>query len=196
MITSWRNAWRLPLPFYFVQIAPFKYGVPYQGSLIREQQARIRHRIPRTGMVVISDLVDDTADIHPKDKHDVGLRLAGWALAETYHRNTGMPYMSPAYASMEVKGDKIVVHCGLAPGGLVVKSGEVKEMVIAGEDEVFYPARVRIEGSDLIVSAEAVKAPVAVRYEFDNAGIGNIFGKTGLPLAPFRTDEWATGAEQ
>jgi sialate O-acetylesterase len=196
MINAWRAAWNLPLPFYFVQIAPFRYGVPEQGSIIREQQARIRHEVSNTGMVVISDLVDDTADIHPKDKHDVGQRLAGWALAKTYHRDADVPYMSPVYASMEVRGDKVVVHCALAPGGLMVKGGEAREIFIAGEDEVFYPAKVRIEGSDLIVSAETVKTPVAVRYEFDNAGIGNIFGKTGLPLAPFRTDGWPTVADQ
>jgi sialate O-acetylesterase len=80
--------------------------------------------------------------------------------------------------------------------GLFLKGSEVRELSIAGEDKVFYPAKVRIEGGDLIVFAAAVKKPVAVRYEFDNSSIGNIFGKTGLPLAPFRTDEWATAADQ
>jgi sialate O-acetylesterase len=196
MIASWRAAWNLPLPFYFVQIAPFKYEITHQSNILREQQADVMKQVPNTGMVVISDITDDTSDIHPKDKHDVGLRLAGWALANTYHRDTDVPYKSPAYQHMEVKGDKIVVTCSDAPGGLVLKGSEVRELSIAGEDKVFYPAKVRIEGGDLIVFAAAVKKPVAVRYEFDNSSIGNIFGKTGLPLAPFRTDEWATAADQ
>jgi sialate O-acetylesterase len=69
------------------------------------------------------------------------------------------------------------------------------ELLVAGDDKIFWPAQARIEGNKLIVSAAAVKKPVAVRYQFDNAGIGNIFGKEGLPLAPFRTDDWPLGLE-
>jgi sialate O-acetylesterase len=188
MIAAWRSAWNEPLPFYYVQIAPFTYGVKDQGALVREQQARTMH-LENTGMVVISDLVSDTTDIHPKDKHDVGLRLANWALAETYHRS-GIVYKSPSYQSMEVKGDKAILSFADAPDGLLLKGKEARELVIAGEDRVFHTARAKIEGSRLIVSAPEVKKPVAVRYQFDNAGIGNIFNKEGLPLAPFRTDDW------
>jgi sialate O-acetylesterase len=146
-------------------------------------------RLENTGMVVVSDLVSDTTDIHPKDKHDVGLRLANWALAETYHKS-GVTYKNPTYQSMDIKGDKITLTIENAPTGLLLKGSEPKELVIAGEDRVFYPAKAKIEGSKLIVSAPAVRKPVAVRYQFDNAGIGNIAGKEGLPLAPFRTDDW------
>jgi sialate O-acetylesterase len=185
MIASWRQAWALPLPFYLVQIAPFKYGVPYEGAAIREQEARVT-RVQNTGMVVISDLVTDTSDIHPKNKHDVGLRLANWALADTYHRQ-GINYKSPAFQSMETKGDKAT--------GLMLNGKNAGELFVAGDDKIFWPAQARIEGNKLIVSAAAVKKPVAVRYQFDNAGISNIFGKEGLPLAPFRTDDWPLGLE-
>ena len=188
MIASWRGAWNAPLPFYYVQIAPFSYEVKDQGAIVREQEARTM-RLEHTGMVVISDLVTDTEDIHPKDKHDVGLRLANWALAETYHRS-GITFRNPTFQSMEIKGDKAILTITDAPDGLLLKGKEAIELAIAGEDKVFYPAKVKIEGSRIIVSAPAVKKPVAVRYEFDNAGIGNIFGKEGLPLAPFRTDDW------
>ena len=188
MIASWRQAWGLPLSFYYVQIAPFTYGVNDQAAVLREQQDRTQ-QVENTGMVVISDLVTDTTNIHPKNKHDVGARLAAWALAVTYHR-TGIVYKSPAFGSMEIQGDKIVISCSNAGEGLVVNGAAVRELVIAGDDRVFRPAAVRIVGNKLIVSAQGVKKPVAVRYQFDNAGIGNIFAKEGLPLAPFRTDDW------
>jgi sialate O-acetylesterase len=188
MIESWRQAWNKPLPFYFVQIAPFTYGANENASLLREQQASVL-KLAGTGMVVVSDITGNTTDIHPKDKHDVGERLAAWALSETYHR-AGITYKNPMYRSMAVKSGKIEVDIADAPAGLVVKGGPVREVLVAGDDKVFYPAEVRIEGSRLIVSAREVKNPVAVRYQFDNAGVGNIFSKEGLPVAPFRTDNW------
>ncbi len=189
MISSWRKAWNKELPFYYVQIAPYTYGkTNINGALLREQQANSMS-LPGTGMIVISDLVSDTTNIHPKDKHDVGYRLADWALTQTYHK-TGIAYKSPMYKDMSVKGEKLTVNIDVAPGGLVLKGSAVQELIIAGEDKVFYPAEAKIDGSKLIVWSKQVKAPVAVRYQFDNAGIGNIFSKEGLPLAPFRTDNW------
>jgi sialate O-acetylesterase len=188
MIGSWRQVWKKELPFYYVQIAPFTYGAGNSGALIREQQSQVL-KMPNTGMVVISDLVSDTTNIHPKDKHDVGYRLAAWALSETYHK-TGIAYKSPMYKDMIIKGDKVTVNIDVAPGGLVLKGAAVKELMIAGADRVFHPAQGKIDGSHLIVWSADVKQPVAVRYQFDNAGIGNIFSKEGLPLAPFRTDDW------
>jgi sialate O-acetylesterase len=188
MIGSWRKAWGSNFPFYYVQIAPFAYGVKDQGSLVREQEAACQS-VANTGMVVISDLVDDTTNIHPKDKHDVGLRLANWALAETYHL-TGIYYKSPRFEGLETKGDKIMLNFSDAPNGLLVKGGEVQAIFVAGDDKVFYPAEAHVQGSRLIVSAREVKKPVAVRYQYSNAGIGNVASKEGLPVAPFRTDSW------
>lgn len=188
MIGAWRQAWNKSLPFYYVQIAPYTYGAGNSGGLIREQQSRCMS-MGNTGMVVISDLVSDTTNIHPKDKHDVGYRLANWALAETYHKS-GIAYKSPMYAGIEVKGDKMIVTTDAAAGGLEAKGGPVRELVIAGADKIFYPAEAKIDGGKLIVWSKLVKQPVAVRYQFDNAGIGNVFSKEGLPLAPFRTDDW------
>lgn len=188
MIASWRKAWKEPLPFYYVQIAPFTYGGKENAALLREQQAAVE-QTEGTGMVVISDLVDDTADIHPKNKHDVGYRLANWALGDTYHQ-MDIVYKHPVYHDMEVKGEKAIVRIADAPGGLKVEGPAVRELSVAGDDKVFYPAQVRIEGNNLIVSSRQVKRPAAVRYQYSNAGIGNIFSKEGLPLAPFRTDRW------
>jgi sialate O-acetylesterase len=188
MIGSWRKAWNSNFPFYYVQIAPFTYGGKNQGALLREQEGTVQ-TFGNTGMVVISDLVTDTTNVHPKDKHDVGIRLANWALAATYHQ-PGIVYKSPWYLGMESKGDRIVISVADAPNGLVVKGGGVRTLYIAGDDKVWYPAEGKIEGSRLTVFSREVKKPVAVRYQFSDAGIGNLFSKEGLPVAPFRTDSW------
>lgn len=199
MIASWRQAWKMPLPFYFVQIAPFAYSAKEEdAALLREQQASVQ-RLENTGMVVISDITGDTNDIHPKNKHDVGYRLANWALSETYHMK-GIVYRSPVYRGMEMKGGKVVLSFDDAAAGLRIDGsvaagrgigeGVVRALYVAGEDRIFYPAEGKIEGSRLTVSSGMVKKPVAVRYQYSNAGVGNIFSKEGLPLAPFRTDKW------
>jgi sialate O-acetylesterase len=189
MILSWRKAWEEPLPFYYVQIAPFTYGgANERADLLREQQSMVM-RLEHTGMVVISDITGDTTDIHPKNKHDVGYRLAAWALGDHYHQGM-VNYKHPSYSRMEVKGEKISVELADAPNGLILKGPVVRALFVAGEDKVFYPAEGKIEGSRLVVSARQVKRPVAVRYQFSNAGVGNVFSKEGLPVAPFRTDAW------
>jgi len=189
MIDSWRHAWQKDFPFYLVQIAPFKYGLKNSGALLREAQTQVAGRHPHTGMVVITDLVADTNDVHPTNKKDVGLRLANLALAETYHKE-GIVYKSPAFKSLAIKGNKAIVTLDNAEKGLIIKGKTATEFVIAGEDKVFYPAEVSIKNNTLIVSSKEVKTPVAVRFGFRNAAVGNVFGKDGLPLAPFRTDDW------
>jgi sialate O-acetylesterase len=188
MIGSWRKAWNSNFPFYYVQIAPFTYGGKNQAALLREQEGAVQ-TFGNTGMVVISDLVSDTTNIHPKDKHDVGIRLANWALAATYHQ-PGIVYKNPWYLGMESKGDRIIISLADAPTGLTVKGSGVRTLYIAGDDKVWYPAEGKIEGSRLIVFSRELKKPVAVRYQFSDAGIGNLFSKEGLPVAPFRTDNW------
>lgn len=189
MIDSWRNAWKKEFPFYLVQIAPYKYGIKNSGAILREAQTQVADHHPHTGMVVITDLVADTNDVHPTNKKDVGLRLANLALAETYHKD-GIVYKSPSFKSLSVKGNKATIVLDHAEKGLVIKGKTATEFVIAGEDQVFYPADVTIKNNTLIVSSKEVKAPVAVRFSFRNTAVGNVFGKDGLPLAPFRTDTW------
>ncbi len=188
MIDSWRKAWNKNLPFYYVQIAPFTYGTTHAGDLIREQQTRtLQHG--NVGMAVITDLVDDTTDIHPKNKHDVGYRLAGWALAETYHKPTNA-YKSPVYKNIEIRKDKAVISFDNAPTGLMIKGKKIDAVEIAGEDKVFYPAEAKLDNDKLVVFNKTIKQPVAVRFSFNNAAVGNIFNKEGLPVCPFRTDDW------
>ena len=140
-------------------------------------------------MVVVSDLVDDVNNIHPINKHDVGLRLANWALSDHYHQQ-GIAYKNPVYKSMEIANDKAVLSFENVPTGLICKGKTITEFFIAGSDKIFYPAIVKIERDKLVVSAKQVFAPVAVRFSFNNTSIGNIFNTEGLPVTPFRTDTW------
>lgn len=198
MIDSWRKAWKKDIPFYYVEIAPFKYGNKHIGALLREAQTQTLSH-PKTGMAVITDLVENVKDIHPRQKIGVGERLAAWALAETYNKE-GIAYKSPMYKSMEVNKNKVTVYFDNAADGLMLKGPEKKatEFYIAGEDKNFFPADVKIEGDHVILSNKQIKNPVAVRFAFSNTAIGNIFNKAGLPVNPFRTDKWDvdTGKEE
>ena len=187
MIQAWRDGWHKELPFYYVQIAPFKYGNNYNGVLVREQQTQSM-ALANTGMVVITDITGDTNDIHPKNKRDVGYRLAGWALSETY-KLPNIIYKNAQYQSMDVQGNKATISFANADGGLTSR-GPVTQLYIAGADKVFYPAQATITDNKLQVWSDKVSAPVAVRYEYSNTAIGNLTGPGGLPVNQFRTDDW------
>ena len=189
MIHSWRELWKEKFPFYFVQIAPYNYGEGNKGALVREQQLKSYRNIPNTGMVVISDITGDTNNIHPINKIDVGKRLAGWALANTYGKND-ITFSGPLFRSMEVKGNKAIVHFDFAKEGLLKKGNELTDFMIAGDDKKFIPAKAIIQDSVVVVSSPGVQHPVAVRLGFTNTGIPNLFNKAGLPASPFRTDDW------
>ena len=189
LIDSWRTRFGRDLPFYFVQIAPYKYKHPNSGAEIREQQARVAASKDRTGMVVVSDLVENVGDIHPRRKQEVGRRLANWALAETYGK-PGSKYRHATFASITVKGQKAIIAFNNAEGGIVSDGNPAEALEICDASMVFRPARAMIDQKDgsLIVWNDAVRKPVAVRYMFSNEGIGNLNDTAGLPVAPFRTD--------
>ncbi len=188
MITSWRKAWNKEFPFYYVQLAPFKYGSPYIGALLQEQQQQTM-QLDNTGMVVITDITGDTNDIHPINKRDVGLRLANLALGKTYNQSIS-GYISPMYISMAVDKNKAIISFDNVPGGLKIKDGKLREIYIAANDRMFYPANATVKNGQLVVWNKEVKEPAAVRFGFSNTAIGNLFSTEGLPVAPFRTDDW------
>lgn len=189
LIDSWRGDFGKELPFYFVQIAPFKYNDNIKAALLREAQVKCLS-IPKTGMVVITDLVDDIKNIHPKNKTDVGKRLSNMVLAEVY-AYPGLVYKFPMYRSMAIVKNKIKVELSNCKDGLMIKNGtEPLTFEVAGADRLFMPATATVEGNSLVVWNKDVKSPVAVRYSFSNEAIGNIFSNEGLPLAPFRSDSW------
>ena len=186
MIDAWRNKWHIDIPFYYVQIAPYKYTLENTGALLREAQSACSN-YHNTGMVVINDLVDDVNNVHPSNKHDVGLRLANWALGDHYHI-PDIVYKTPVISKMMIKKNKIIITIDNAQNGLQVKGAKPLELYIAGNDNIFYPAEAIIKNNIIEVESTRVANPVAVHYCFSDTAIGNIFNKEGLPLAPFRTD--------
>jgi len=188
MIDSWRKAWGKTFPFYFVQIAPYTYGDTHiNGAFLREAQTQSAAH-PKTGMVVISDLVDDVKNIHPNLKKEVAIRLSNYALAETYGVK-GLNYKSPTYAAHAVEKESIRIQFKDVPTTLMSKGGELTDFFIAGADGVFVPAKAKIEEKTVLVSAKTVKDPVHVRFGFTNTAMPNLFSAEGLPVNLFRTDK-------
>ncbi|MFN6375636.1 MAG: sialate O-acetylesterase [Chitinophagia bacterium] len=188
MIESWRKAWGKNFPFYYVQIAPYTYGDTHiNGALLREAQTQSASH-PKTGMVVISDLVDNVKDIHPKMKKEVAARLANYALAETYGVK-GLQYKSPTYKSHAIEKGSIRIQFNDVPSTLVGKGTEITDFFIAGADGIFVPAKAKIEEKTVLVSAKTVKEPVHVRFGFTNTAMPNLFTAEGLPVNLFRTDQ-------
>ncbi len=186
LVTGWRRDFGRDFPFYFVQIAPYRYDPRYQKAfLLREQEDMAQHLIPNSGMVSIGDLAGDTNDIHPKDKLDVGERLAAYALAETYHVPISA-FQNPSYKNITVHGNKITVTFDHAEGGLM---GKPVNFQVAGADGKYVDAQASINGSTVEVWSPSIKAPLSVRYCFTNSAVPELFATVGhLPVAPFRTD--------
>jgi sialate O-acetylesterase len=189
LIENWRSDFKKEFPFYFVQIAPYNYGENGTSEYVREQQAKTEKMVPNTGMVVVSDLVDNIKDIHPRNKLDVGKRLANFALAETYKQDVGA-YKSPAFQSMQVAGNEIRLSFENVLTGLKSTGKTPAQFLVAGHDRKFVPASSKIVGKTILVSSKEISNPVAVRFCFDDTSMPDVFSSEGLPLAPFRTDNW------
>jgi sialate O-acetylesterase len=188
MIADWRRSFGVgDFPFYYVQIAPFEYrDAPGLSAGLREAQAMTMRVVPNTGMVATTD-VGDPKDIHPKDKQEVGRRLALWALAKTYGRPVACA--GPVYLSMTIEGDAVRVAFENAEG-LVARGAALTAFEIAGEDRKFVAAEAAIRGPTVVVRSAAVARPVAVRFAHGDAPEPNLFNAAGLPAYPFRTDDW------
>ena len=168
LIGNWRNDFESDFPFYYVQIAPFAYGNETRAPLIREMQMQSMD-IPKTGMVVVSDLVDNVKDIHPQNKQDVGKRLANWALAENYGVS-GLVYKHPLYQSMKLEKTKVRISFENVSKGLKSTGDAIACFEIAGADQIFKPAQVKIDGNTVLVWSKEIKTPVAVRFSWSNDG--------------------------
>lgn len=188
MIDAWRQQWNKNFPFYFVQIAPFSYGFKNVGALLRETQSKAATH-PNTGMVVVSDLVPDTTNIHPTLKIAVAKRLSDLALNKTYGF-TDIACQSPVYSTHNIARDKIIIQFSNAANGLLSKGEKISSFEIAGEDKLFLPAQAKIEGNSVIVFNKKIKNPAAVRFAFNNTAIPNLYNIEGLPVNLFRTDDW------
>lgn len=198
MIADWRKRFgQGDFPFLFVQLAPYKYdgkwenGV-YSGSnkLAELWDSQLKTlAVPNTGMCVTTDITN-VNDIHPKNKQDVGKRLALWALANSYDKKD-LVYSGPLYESHEIEGNKIRIKFKHGSGLVAKDEKQLTHFQIAGEDQKFVDAKATIEGDTLVVSSsEAVPKPAAVRFAWNAVAEPNLFNKAGLPASPFRTDSW------
>lgn len=191
MISSWRTAWKSDFPFFYVQIAPYDYKSPVneqKGALLREQQVKTLN-VPKTAMAVITDLVPDVTNIHPTKKKEVAERLANIALSEVYSKKA-VDYKSPVYRNHKIDGNKVIIDFDYLEGKLQVKGKDIKDLYIADDSRKFVPANYKIDKNKLVVFSKDVKKPVAVRFGFSDTAMPNLFNEKGLPVSPFRTDNW------
>ncbi|MDF1816894.1 MAG: sialate O-acetylesterase [Verrucomicrobiales bacterium] len=199
MISHWREEWgQGDFPFYWVQLADFRAEVaapePSEWAVLREAQS-YSLKLPNTGQAVIYD-IGEGRDIHPRNKEDVGKRLARIALNRDYGM-TNIPYKNPSFSSMEIKGKEAILTFENVGSGLY--TFDVKEatgFIIAGEDQVWHNAKATVLGKDKVkVWSDAVPNPVAVRYAWATNPIANLRSRENLPADPFRTDSWKVATQ-
>jgi sialate O-acetylesterase len=206
LLNGWRALWKQgDFPFYYVQLA--NYGQPNDNPAGSDGYSRVREAqlksldIPKTGMAVIID-IGEAGDIHPRNKQDVGRRLALWALAKEYGQ-TNLVHSGPLFKGFTVEGNAVRISFNHIGSGLMVgkktglepvqemTDGKLARFAIAGADKHWQWAEARIEGNTVVVSCAAVPEPVAVRYAFSHNPQGcNLYNREGLPASPFRTDDW------
>jgi len=197
LVSGWREKWaqKDTIPFYYCQIAPYDYSLVtdknkevINSAYLREAQAKVEAKIPKSGMAVLLD-AGLKYGIHPSKKKVAGERLALLALTKTYGIQ-GVTSESPVYKGIEIHNDTVQVSFDHTPMWITAKDGELKLFTIAGDDRVFYPAKAWIVRSKVYVKSEEVQHPVAVRYAFENYVDGDLFGTEGLPVSSFRSDNW------
>ena len=190
LITDWRRQWRSDFPFYFVQLANFmeskKIQPDSEWAALREAQTKAL-KLDQVGMAVTID-IGLADDIHPKNKQEVGRRLALVALAGSYGKNVSSS--APVFQNYIIKGNKMELDFGQKQDGFQIKGTTLKGFTIAGPDRVFYPAEAMVHDGKIILSSTEVPAPLAARYGWADNPDCNLYGENGLPVAPFRTDCW------
>jgi sialate O-acetylesterase len=191
LIAGWRELWNEgDFPFYFVQIAPFNYrNNPAQEAELWEAQAVAANVIPNTGMAVVND-IGNLSDIHPKDKKDVGHRLALLALANAYGQKN-LVYSGPTFKSLKVEGNTLRVTFNHADGGLASRDGQPLNWfeIIDANEGGFVKADAQIDGDSVILSAPGVKHPVAMRFAWSGLAEPNLINQAGLPAGAFRAGD-------
>lgn len=195
LIKDWRQQWGIgDFPFLWVQLANFMQAdeqpVDSEWAELREAQT-MALTLPNTGMAVAID-IGEANDIHPRNKQDVGLRLGLNALKVAYHKD--VVNSGPMFQSMEVNGNKAIIHFSETGSGLMLKNkyGYLNAFSIAGADKKFYWAKGEIlDNNSVVVYSGEVENPVAVRFGWgNNPDDLNLYNKEGLPAVPFRTDKW------
>lgn len=186
MIQDWRRAWGLgEFPFLFVQLANFKTGPDSHWPDLREAQRQTLELV-NTGMAVTIDIGNPT-DIHPKNKQEVGRRLALAARSVAYGEN--VEYSGPAFLQATPDGQAMRVAFTHTGGGLAAHGDSLTGFEIAGADGKFVPAKAKIDGASVIVSSPSVSAPLRVRYGWADDPVCNLYNQDGLPASPFQSSK-------
>ena len=185
-ISDWRKRWGKEFPYAWVQLPNFRSS-DRNWPLVREGMLQTL-KVPKTGMAITMD-IGETGDIHPKNKQEVGRRLAFWALGTVYGQKVAAT-CGPLPAGHAIRGNEVVCTFTHAEGGLMAKGGDLQGFVIAGQNRQWLPANAKIVGNTVVVSNPAVKEPVAVRYAWAADPACNLFNGVGLPASPFRTDSF------
>ncbi|MEY2783802.1 MAG: hypothetical protein RL277_5 [Planctomycetota bacterium] len=206
MVEDWRIRFEQPeLPFYFVQLAAWQPATNDPGqtdgwAFLREGQRHTLDVLERCGMAVAID-IGDALDIHPKNKFDVGERLALWALRDRHGKSVEVS--GPLFQEQILDGNRLRLRFAHADSGLMIglkqgrlpvqeqAQGTLRGFAIAGEDRVWKWAEARIEQQEVVLSHPDIARPIAARYAFSSNPAGsNLYNRAGLPAAPFRTDDW------
>jgi sialate O-acetylesterase len=190
LIGGWREVWgEGDFPFFYVQIAPFQYGSESSAILPLFWEAQNKAlEIPNTGQAVIHD-IGNLQDIHPRNKQEVGARLALIALAKTYGRSD-LVYSGPTFRSLAVEGNQLRVNFDHVGSGLVSRDGQpLNWFEIVGQDTDFVPAKAVIVDDAVVLSSPAVEEPAAVRFAWNKLAEPNLANQEGLPAVPFRAGE-------
>ncbi|WP_256009870.1 sialate O-acetylesterase [Desertivirga xinjiangensis] len=199
MVKQWRSDWGIgDFPFYYAQIAPYIFKreeltpalleLQPKVPFLREAQLKAENEIPNSGMAVLTD-IGIQSTIHPPEKEAVAKRLSYQALAKTY-KFKNIPFSGPVYKRSEIKGNALTLLFDHSDNGLVLKNKRSMNFELAGNDKVFYPAKVSVEKDRIVLSSDKVSNPVAARYAFKAWVAGDLFNKDGLPASSFRTDNW------
>ncbi len=192
LINDWRAHWgQGDFPFAWVQLAnflkPSTEPVEFSGWALTRDSMRKTLALPKTGMTINTDIGDER-DARPKNKQEIGRRLALWALSTVYGQDR--PWSGPLYDKLEIKSGHIGLSFTHTDGGLVAKGGDLKGFAIAGADRKWTWASARIEGDKVWLTNDEIKEPVAVRYSWANNPDGTLCNGAGMPASPFRTDNW------
>ncbi|UOB18254.1 sialate O-acetylesterase [Abyssalbus ytuae] len=188
LIHTWRKNWNDFFPFYYAQIAPYRYGEDnFNGVIVRDQQRKVLNSTDNTGMIIVSD-IGNINDIHPRNKKDVGLRFASLALNRTYGIKN-IAYSGPVFKKFEIENNKMRLKFDFSEGLKFTK--KLNGFEIAGTNGKFYPANAKIDKDNtVVVWNNKVKTPVTVRYEWNNVAEPGLINNTGIPASSFTTGDY------
>ena len=192
LIRDWRARWGYDFPFYIVQLANYMPLQTEPGddewAEVREAQAMAAQHVEHSGLACLID-IGEAADIHPRNKQEVGRRLALVALAKTYGEQS-IAFSGPVYAGYQIEGRQLRILFDHADGLCTADGRPLEGFAIAGSDRQWHWGEAVIDGRSVVVSCPDVEAPVAVRYAWHVNPLCNLYNAAGLPAVPFRTDDW------